>query len=243
MNKSIAVEFQTGEANVSFTVSGALEGARQSFALLIAIFSSGAVFGILARQAGLHLEESVLMSLFVFAGASQFAALDLWTNPMPIVTIILTTLAINMRYLLMGAALRTHYSELNKRQIYASLFFMGDESWALAMREFSSGGRNAALMIGSGIAQSIVWVSSTAFGFILSRSIQNPSQWGLDFVFTAAFVSILAGMFRSKSDLLPWVIAGIVSLLVSQLLPGKWYILAGGIAGSLSGYLRGDHEA
>jgi 4-azaleucine resistance transporter AzlC len=182
------------------------------------------------------------MSLFVFAGASQFAALDIWSNPLPILTIILTTLAINMRYLLMGAALRTHYKGLNSYQKYGSLFFMGDESWALAMREFASGGKNASLMIGSGIAQSIVWVSSTAFGYIVSTSIQNPSKWGLDFVFTAAFASILASMFKSKSDLPPWGIAAVVSLIVSVFIPGKWCILAGGIAGSIAGYLRGNHD-
>jgi predicted branched-subunit amino acid permease len=109
------------------------------------------------------------------------------------------------------------------------------------MREFSTGGKNAALMIGSGMAQSIVWIGSTAFGYVLSASIQNLSQWGLDFVFTAAFAAILAAMYKSKSDLIPWVLAAVVSITVSIFIPGKWYILAGGIAGSIAGYLRGNH--
>ena len=231
------------EASVTFDIAGAIAGFRQSIALLVAIFSSGAVFGIMARQVGMRLTESVLMSGFVFAGASQFASLDLWITPLPLITIVLTTLAINLRYILMGAALHPWFKELSKTQIYGSLFFMGDESWALAMREFSSGGRNASLMIGSGISQSIVWVSSTAVGYIVSTSIKNPAKWGIDFVFTAAFVAILSSMWKKKLDLVPWAVSAAVALIISFLVPGKWYILAGGIAGSIVGYLRSNHES
>ncbi|HSE40188.1 MAG TPA: AzlC family ABC transporter permease [Acidobacteriota bacterium] len=226
----------------AFTIQGALEGVRISIALLIAIFSAGMVFGILARHAGMNLSECTIMSAFVFAGAAQFASLDLWITPLPVLTILIATFAINLRFMLMGAAIRPYYSNLKLHQTYTSVFFMGDESWALAIREFSAGGRNAALMIGSGLAQWFAWVSSTAFGYALSSSIQNPSQWGLDFVFTAAFAAILAGMFKSKSDLLPWGIAATVALTLSHFLPGKWYILGGGIAGTLVGYLRDSDE-
>ncbi len=113
---------------------------------------------------------------------------------------------------------------------------------AVAMREFSAGGKNAALMIGSGVSQSIVWISSTGFGYILSNSIKNPAKWGLDFVFTAGFAAILCGMWKKKSDWLPWGISAAVALLVSFLIPGKWYILAGGLAGSNTGFLRVSDE-
>lgn len=231
------------EAKITFDVAGAISGVQQSIALLVECFLSGAVFGITARQAGLRLTESVSMSGFVFAGTSQFATLDLWITPLPLLTIILTTLTINLRYILMGASLQPWFKQLSKPQIYGSLCFMGDESWALAMREFASGGTNASLLIGSGISQSIVWLSSTAFGYIVSTSIINPARWGIDFVFTAAFVAILSSMWKSKSDLIPWGVSATVALIVSFLLPGKWYILAGGIAGSFVGYLRCNHES
>lgn len=230
------------EPEVTFDMAGAIVGVRQSIGLLVSDFLFP-VFGILARQAGLQLSESVLMSGFVFAGASQFASLDLWITPLPFLTIILTTLAINLRYILMGAALHPWFKNLSKPQIYASLFFMGDESWALAMREFSAGGTNASLMIGSGISQSIAWVSATALGYILSTSIKNPEKWGIDFVFTAIFVAILSSMWKKKLDFTPWVVSAAGALIASTLLPGKWYILAGGIAGSVVGYLRDGHES
>ena len=239
----VADKIEIQEPQVTFDLAGAIVGFRQSIALLVAGFPEGAVFGIMARQAGLRLTESVSMSSFVFAGASQFASLDSWITPLPLFTIILTTLAINLRHILMGAALHPWFKNLSTPQIYGSLFFMCDESWALAMREFSSGGKNASLMMGSGISLSIVWVSSTAFGYLLSTSIKNPARWGLDFVFTAVFVAILSAMWKKKSDLVPWGISAAVALIVSFLLPGKWYILAGGLAGTLVGYLRDNHES
>jgi branched chain amino acid efflux pump len=49
-------------------------------------------------------------------------------------------------------------------------------------------------------------------------------------------------MWKKKSDLVPWGVSAAVALMVSFLLPGKWYILAGGVAGSFVGFLRGNHE-
>ena len=93
--------------NITFTLSGALLGARRSIPIAISVFAIGLVFGVLARQAKLSILESFLMSGLVFAGASQFVALSLWiAMPLPVITIILTTLVVNLRHLLMGASLR-----------------------------------------------------------------------------------------------------------------------------------------
>ena len=117
---------------MTFTLSGALLGARRAIPVAISAFTVGLVFGILARQAKLSIVQALLMSSLVFAGASQFVALSLWTVvPLPVITIILTTFVVNMRHLLMGAALRPWFSRLSPSKVYTSVFFMVDESWAL----------------------------------------------------------------------------------------------------------------
>ena len=72
-------------------------------------------------------------------------------------------------------------------------------------------------------------------GGLLGNTIQDPSQWGLDFAFTAVFIALLVGLWTGKKDLIPWIVAGVVAVVASQILPGKWYILLGGLAGSLIG--------
>jgi len=100
-NDSISSEKMT------FTLAGVLLGAKRTIPLAISGFAIGIVFGVLARQAKLSVVDALLMSGLVYAGASQFVALSLWTAiPFPVTTIILTTFIVNMRHLLMGASLR-----------------------------------------------------------------------------------------------------------------------------------------
>lgn len=222
--------------NITFTLSGALLGARRTIPLAISVFAVGLVFGVLARQAKLSILESFLMSGLVFAGASQFVALSLWiAAPLPVITIILTTLVVNLRHLLMGASLRPWFSQLPLSRAYTSVFFMVDESWALSMSDFAAGGRDMAFLLGSGMTLFVTWVGSTVIGHALGSSVQDPAQWGLDFAFTAVFLALLAGMWKGKSNLLPWAIAAIVAIAAAHWLPGKWYILLGGLAGSITG--------
>ena len=61
---------------------------------------------------------------------------------------------------------------------------------------------------------------------------------GLDFGFTAVFLALVAGLWRGRSDLLPWAVAAAVAVAGHLLLPGQWYVLLGGLAGSLVGAVR-----
>src|SRR5260370_26486857 len=112
---------------MTFTLPGALLGAWRAIPVAISSFTVGLVFGILARQAKLSIVQALLMSSLVFAGASQFVALSLWTVvPLPVITIILTTFVVNMRHLLMGAALRPCFSRYSPSRGDPSVFFMVD---------------------------------------------------------------------------------------------------------------------
>jgi predicted branched-subunit amino acid permease len=70
--------------------------------------------------------------------------------------------------------------------------------------------------------------------------VEDPARWGLDFAFTAVFLALLAGMWKGRGDLVPWGVAAVVAVAASGLLPGYWYVLLGGLAGSLMGAVRGE---
>ena len=221
---------------MTFTLKGALLGAKRTIPLAMSGFAIGIVFGVLARQAKLSVIGALVMSGLVYAGASQFVALSLWTAiPFPVTTIILTTFIVNLRHLLMGASLHPWLSRISPWKAYTSVFFMVDESWALTMSNFAAGGRDAGFLLGSGFILYIAWVSSAVIGRTVGAWIENPTQWGLDFAFTAVFTALLVGMWKGKSNLLPWVVAAVVAVAAAHWLPGKWYILLGGIAGSIVG--------
>ena len=181
------------------------------------------------------------MSGIVYAGSSQLIVLDLWQTPLPVMTIIFTTFIVNLRHLLMGAALQPWFSQLTAPQKYISAFFMADENWALSMREFQQGQNDAAFLLGSGSTLFLAWFGATATGHLAGAIIQDPTRWGLDFAFLAVFLALICGMWRGKSDLLPWAVAAGMAILASKFLPGKWYILLGGLAGNIVGaFSNGD---
>ena len=226
----------TTNETMTFTLSGVLLGMKRAIPVAISVSAVGLVFGVLAGQARLSVLNTTLMSGLVYAGASQFVALSLWTAiPFPMITIILTTFIVNIRHMLMGASLHPWFAKLSPWKVYLSVFFMVDESWALTIGDLAKGGRDAGFLLGSGFMLYLAWVSSTLIGRTVGALIQNPAQWGLDFAITAVFTALLVGMWKGKSNLLPWIVAAVVALAAAHWLPGKWYILLGGVAGSVVG--------
>ncbi len=224
--------------HIVFTRDSLRYGARMSMALAVSVLVYGAVFGMLARQTGLSLTASLFMSGLVHAGSAQFMVLELWQAPLPVVPIVVTTFLVNLRHILFGVALRPWFGGLSAFQQYSSAFWMADENWAMAMKEFDAGNPDAAVMMGSGFILTVGWLGGTLIGHLLGAIIPNPAAWGLDFAFAAVFIAMLVGLWKGRSHLLPWGVAATVAVLTSILLPDAWYILTGGIAGCLVGGLR-----
>jgi len=177
-------------------------------------------------------------SVGLAAGASQFVALGLWAMPLPVVSIVLTTLIVNLRHVLMGMSLSPWLLRISRFKALGSVFFMTDESWALTTAELAQKGDNPAFLLGSGITLWIAWQTGTCAGRVLGSSIHDPSSLGLDFAFSAVFITLLVGLWRGAADVLPWIVAAAVAVAASHWLQGTWYILLGGLAGSVAGAVR-----
>ena len=120
---------------ITFTRAGALAGAKKILPIGVSSFVYGLVFGVLTHQAGLTLLEAGLMSGLVVSGSAQFVALGLWAVPLPVLTIALATFLVNMRYLVLGAALVPWFARLSRFKAYGSVFHMSDEDWGLIVSE------------------------------------------------------------------------------------------------------------
>ena len=217
-----------------------LRGLRISLPLAAGVAAYGLVFGVLSREAGLSIADVALMSGIVFTGSAQFVALTLWAASPPVLALALATLAVNLRYVLMAAALRDLFAQTSRLKAFAAVFLVNDESWALTMGEVARGGANVSFLVGSALALYVAWLSSTVVGRVIGTAIGDPSRWGIDFAFTATFLALLMGMLRGKRDILPWLVSAAVAIAASLYLPGKWYILLGGLAGATAGALRRD---
>jgi 4-azaleucine resistance transporter AzlC len=212
-------------------------GMRMFVPVAISIAAYGVVWGVLSGQAGMSALEVLLMSGLVFAGASQFVALESWTpGNLPVLAIVITTAIVNLRMLLMTATLRPLTTHLSPLRAIFSVYLVADENWAMTMSEVSKGRGSLAFLIGSGICSWIAWTGSTLAGRLLGSVIDDPSKYGLDFAFTATFLALLLGMWKQKSDLVPWLVAALTAIVAAKLMPdNNWYIIIGGLCGSLAG--------
>ena len=204
----------------------------------ISIASDGLVWGVLAGQAGLGPFEVLLMSGIVYAGSSQFVAIDMWSPAgLPIASIVIATAVINLRMLLMTATLRPQFETVPRWQAVLAMFLVSDEVWAMTMAERAKGGGGPAFMLGCGTLAWIGWVGSTLAGRMLGAIIDDPAAYGLDFAFTATFLALLLSMWKRRGDLVRWLAGGTIAIGVSMIVPGTWYIIAGGLGGSFIGAL------
>ena len=213
-----------------------LLGARTFVPLAISIAAYGVVWGVLAGQAGLSALEVFLMCGLVFAGASQFVALDMWDGAaLPIASIVISVAIVNLRLMLMTATIRPVLAPLKPWQRLLGVALVSDEQWALTMAEVAKGRGTAAYYFGAATSCYLTWLLSPLIGRLIGAAIDDPVKYGLDFAFTATFLALLFGLWKGKTDLVPGGVAALVANAASMLIPGNWYILLGGLAGSLAG--------
>lgn len=213
-------------------------GARACIPVIISVAAYGVVWGVLARGAGLSLLEVILMSGLVFAGSAQFVALDLWSvtpASLPIGPLILAALIVNLRYLLLTATLRPLFRPDQQLKGALMMGIVSDETWAMTVGEMARGRGTVAFLLGGGVLAYLCWMATTVLGYSLGSAIDDPSKYGLDFAFTATFLALLLGMWKGRGDLVPWIVAALAAIISARLVPGSWYILIGGVVGSLAG--------
>jgi 4-azaleucine resistance transporter AzlC len=203
------------------------------------------VLGAQATQKGMGLAEVPMMTALNFGGGSEFAAVGLWTSPPHIALLVAITFLVNSRHLLMGAALAPHLRALPKRQALPALFFMCDESWAMALADARKGtaGFSFPYYLGVSFGLYLTWVSFTAAGALFGPTFGDPTTYGLDMAFPAVFLVLLRGMWKGAYAARPWAISLLAAAGAYLLLPGAWYVVAGALAGVAAAYLQGESVA
>jgi predicted branched-subunit amino acid permease len=217
---------------------GLLVGARLCGAMVPGTIVFAAAYGTLAAQKGLTLGEAVLMSALVYGGASQLVGLEVWTNPLTLSTVVslaVVTAIVNARFILMGATLRPWLSGLPPWQAYGSLNGIVDATWLVATRYRSEGGSDVSVFAGAALALGVVWVGAAVPGYLLGAFIADPRRFGFDLMLPIFFAAMFVPLWRGARRAIGWVVAGVVALAVSYLVPGWWFIVAGALTGSIVG--------
>jgi len=202
------------------------------------------LLGSVGVGAGLSPAEVALMSAVVFAGSSQFVAVGLWGTGAGGVVIVASVMLVNLRHLLLGAALAPYVHAYPMRRLAPALFLLTDEVWALAMRRGRGQALTLAYWFGLGSTMYLGWLAGTVAGCQIGARLGDTRAWGLDFAITAVFVCLLAGFWHGRRAALPWLASAGVAVAVYRLgAGGTWHILAGGLVGAAVGALQAGGAA
>ncbi|QRM28710.1 AzlC family ABC transporter permease [Microvirga sp. VF16] len=223
-----------------FSTAGLRHGARAALPAFPGFIMFAVAFGTAAAQKGLSLGETLGLSAFVYAGASQMVGLEIWQQvwtPSTILTIMTVTAVVNARMILLGATLQPWLKDEPLARTALNLFLITEAGWLVSTRYHSEGGRDVGVLLGCGITLWLVWLIATLTGFFAGALVPGPRRFGLDLVMPIFFGVMLVPLWKGAKPALPWLVAGLVSLIVHALVPGYVFIIAGALAGVAAGML------
>jgi 4-azaleucine resistance transporter AzlC len=162
----------------------------------------GMVFGFLFVQAGAAWWLAVLTSVFVFAGAAQFMMIPMVAAGLPLGTIALATLIVNLRHVFYGLSLLDKFPS-GKLLRWYMVFALTDETYSVltTMPKTTSHRQMAAVAL----LNQAWWVLGTLIGAVIGAQAKVPLV-GLDFALAALFAVLTVEQWRTRKNALPlWV--------------------------------------
>lgn len=217
-------------------------GLLASVPIVLGYFPIAFSFGMAVTRAGFSVSEAVMLSLVIYAGASQFLALALVTSGAPVLVAAFTLMAMNLRHVLYGPALmRQAGAGASRRHAWAWAWGLTDEVFGQALGALTRGQRfSEAWMFGLGIGAYAAWVSGTAAGALAGGGALDgwPAlNAGLGFMLTALFLALFLSIL-SRAAVPAILVAAVATVAGTLLVSGTTGILAGMICGALAGVLR-----
>jgi predicted branched-subunit amino acid permease len=176
----------------------------------------GISFGVVAQPV-MGSIAPIVMSVFVFAGATAVLA-----SGGGAVTAIATGAMLNARFLAMGLAAAPALRGGPLRRALEGQAVV-DASWALAAR--GEGGFDREALLGATIPQYPAWVLGTVIGVLLGGTIANPADFGLDAIFPAFFLALLAAELKRPMAVPVVALAGAIALALTPVLPAGLPVL------------------
>lgn len=217
----------------------ARQALREGWPVIGTTLLVGTTFGVVGKQLGLEPIEIAAMSLFVFAGASQFAMVQLFAQAAPVPIVIASVLFINLRHLLMATSLRPELQRLPLAPRLLAAFVLTDESFAMATGYFRRGGRSLAYYFTFAVSLFIAWNVATLGGIALGGAIGDPRRLGVDFAITATFTGIVVLAVRRSADVVIALVAAAISGTLALLgAPTIAVITAGALAPAFAVFVR-----
>lgn len=217
-------------------------GLLTSVPIALGYFPIAFAFGVAATKAGFSGAEAFVLSLVIYAGASQFLALALMTGGAPLLVAAFTLVAMNLRHVLYGPALmKTAGEGASRRLAWGWAWGLTDEVFGAALGEMARGRQfSERYMFGLGIGAYAAWVSGTVAGAVAGGGALQ--EWpaveaGLGFMLPALFLALLLSIL-TRAAVPVIAVAGVATVCGTLAVSPTIGILGGMVAGALAGVVR-----
>lgn len=167
---------------------------RDTLPIMAGYLALGIGFGVLLKVSGYGLGWAVAMSITMFAGSMEYAAVGLISSGASLLTFAITTIAVNIRHVFYGLSMIDKYKNIGKAKPFL-IFGLTDETYALV----SSKDRDKKYYTLVTLFDYIYWITGSALGSIIGGAIKFNTT-GIDFVLTALFITIVVEQWLSSKD-------------------------------------------
>ena len=180
---------------------------------------------------------AMLMSLIVFAGASMVASAQLLASGTPALLVVLTTLFINLRFMMYSASLRPHFAKLPLRWRLALAYLVADNAYAMAIARFADHPEDPSkkdFYLGAALPIWLAWQLAVLAGIVIGAGV--PASWRLEFAAPLAFIAMSVPLLRDRAMVAAALAAGI-TVIAANALPLRLSVIAAAAVGMAVGLL------
>jgi len=186
--------------------------------LLLGIFPFALIAGSVAATKGLSLPAAMGFSVFIFAGASQLAALELMGKNASILVVVFTVAMVNLRFMIYSATIAPEFKTLSTPWKWLAGYLLTDQAFVLSNAEFEKRpgwGFRHWYFLGVGTGLWAAWQSGSLVGILLGAKL--PASWSLEFAVPLSFLALLVPNIKSKATFMAgmascgaiWLFAGL----------------------------------
>lgn len=215
--------------SISTTKSAFLRGARDGSPFILVAAPFALLFGVVASEAGFNIVQVMAFSVLVIAGAAQFTAISLMAENAPVLIVLATSLAVNLRMAMYSASIVPYIGTAPLWQRALISYLLVDQGYAASMAEYEKRpqltvSERIAFFAGTMALMTPVWYVFTYIGAKVGSGI--PPEFALDFALPITFLAMVGPMLRTVAHIGAAATSIVLTLALSFLPVGSGLLIA-----------------